>query len=127
MRLPSSCIRKGSSIQRLLSLPVVALKRCTWFGFSCLPYWLTWRFAKSQSSCLSFGSLLAKQLCIVVIRHLSIWLPVLRQSAHHFGGLKGCESSGIVCVSLLSGALLKALNIDAQAFNQGSSACKVSK
>ena len=50
------------------------------------------------------------------------WLPVLRQSAHHFGGLKGCQSSGIVSASLLSGVLPKALKLGAQAFNHGSSA-----
>jgi hypothetical protein len=55
------------------------------------------------------------------------WLPVLRQSAHHFDGLKGCQSSGIVSASLLSGALPKALKLGAQAFNIGSSACKVSQ
>jgi hypothetical protein len=53
-------------------------------------------------------------------------LPVLRQSAHHFGGLKGFESSGIVSASLLSGVLPKALKLSALAFNIGSSACKVS-
>jgi hypothetical protein len=55
------------------------------------------------------------------------WLPVLRQSAHHLYVLVGCESSGIVTASLLSGALPQALKIGAQAFNFGSSACKVSQ
>jgi hypothetical protein len=81
----------------------------------------------SCSSCLSFGSLLTKQLCILVDRHLLIWLSVLRRPAHQFDGLKGLESSGIVCVSSLSGALPKALKLGAQAFNNGSSACKVSQ
>jgi hypothetical protein len=53
------------------------------------------------------------------------WLPVLRQSAHHFDGLKGTKSSGIVGSSLLSGAWPKALKFEAQAFNQGSSVCKI--
>jgi hypothetical protein len=76
---------------------------------------------------LSFGSLLTKQLCILVVRHLPIWLSVLRRPAHQFGGLKALQSSGIVSASLLLGALPKALNLEAQAFNQGGSACKVSQ
>ncbi|MGB4911735.1 MAG: hypothetical protein WBO95_06285 [Candidatus Dechloromonas phosphoritropha] len=49
---------------------------------------------------------------------LSIALPVLRQSAHLFGGLKGRVSSGRVTTSLLTGALPKALKRDAQTVQQ---------
>jgi hypothetical protein len=64
---------------------------------------------------------------MLVLRHLSIWLSVLRRTTHQFGGLKAHQSSGIVSVSLLSGALPKALKLKAKVFNQGSSACQVSQ